>query len=290
MRQVFSTRIAFGLLLFTTALPSGAVSRGTTGNSVAADTGTAHKIIDVGLASGNPNIRVEAIAATGMIAKSPSVRKQIEASLTDKNVDVRIAASDALADLGFEQSAPALEKVLNTDPVPEVEFAAAKALYKLNDPKGKQVLEEVLYRKIDSQSSYITRQRRQLVSHFHSVHDVTIFMLSTSGGFVPVPGAGLGLSEIARLMDDSELSPRATIVLMLGRQRDADTDKLLLFALKDKDWTVRASAVLMIALTAREKLRQDLVPLMNDSDSRVRFRAAGAYLHLINAQAAPHGE
>ncbi len=255
--------------------------------SEAVDIDTAHNIISVGLNSGNPTMRVEAIAATGMIAKSQSVRKRIEEFLTDKDVSVRIAATDTLADLGFEESEPALEKVLDTDQVPEVEFAAAKALYKLQDPKGKQTLENILYGNINTKSSYIQRQKRRVFSSFHSIHDATIFLLSTGGGFVPVPGAGMGFSEVARLMDDSALTPRATIVLLLGRQRGPDADKLLLFALKDKDWTVRASAALMIALTARRDMRQDIVPLMSDNEAKVRFRAAGAYLHLIGASTAP---
>lgn len=255
--------------------------------SEAVDIDTAHNIISVGLNSGNPAMRVEAIAATGMIAKSQSVRKRIEEFLTDKDVSVRIAAANTLADLGFKESEPALEKVLDTDQVPEVEFAAAKALYKLQDPKGKQTLENILYGNINTNSSYIQRQKRRVFSSFHSVHGATIFLLSTGGGFVPVPGAGMGLSEVARLMDDSALTPRATIVLLLGRQSGPDADKLLLFSLKDKDWTVRASAALMIALTARSDMRQDIVPLMSDNEAKVRFRAAGAYLHLIGASTAP---
>lgn len=254
------------------------------------DINLAHNILDIGLESGDPDMRVRAIAAVGMIAKTQSVRKRIEGFLSDKNVQVRIAAVDTLADLGFHESIPALEHTMNSDPVPEVEFAAAKALYKLGDPKGEQTLELVLYENLGTKSSYLERQKRKIFSHFHSVHNATIYLLGTGGGFVPVPGVGMGLSEVSSLMNDSDLSPRATIVLMLGRRPGPATDKLLKFALKDKDWTVRASAVLMIAMTARKEMLQDLVPLMSDNDARVRFRAAGAYLRLIGAHSAPKQE
>jgi HEAT repeat protein len=255
--------------------------------SVADNINTAQNIIDVGLSSKDPAMRARAIAATGMIAKTQSVRKRIEGFLTDKDVNVRIAAADTLADLGFQESISALAKVLNTDPVPEVEFAAAKALYKLNDSKGKLALEDVLYGNLKTKSGYFQREKRRVLSSFHTVHSASVFLLSTGGGFVPVPGAGMGLSEVARLLDDSSLTPQATVVLLLGREHGPDIDKLLRFSLTDKDATVRSAAVLMIALTARDYMREELVPLMSDNDARVRFRAAGAYLHLVGAHSAP---
>jgi HEAT repeat protein len=135
---------------------------------------TARNILDIGLSSHDPSVRVEAIAATGMIAKSDSVRKRIEGFLTDKDANVRIAATETLADLGFQESIPALEKTLENDEVPEVQFAAAKALYRLHDPKGKQALEDVINGTISTKSSLLDRQKRRFVSSFSSVHGATI--------------------------------------------------------------------------------------------------------------------
>jgi HEAT repeat protein len=269
--------LALALLASGTALPAVAPNDSD-------DVLTASNIISVGLASKDPSLRVEAIAATGMVAKSEPVRKQIEGFLSDKDVNVRVAATETLADLGLRQSIPALEKALD-DPVPEVQFAAAKALYKLKDPKGKEALEDVLHRAINTKSSLIQRQKRQFLAHFYSFHNATIFLLDTGGGFVPVPGAGMGLGEAARLMNDSSLTARATVILILGRDQGSDIDHLLQTSLQDKDWSVRASAALIIALTARKELRKYLVPLFSDKDQKVRFRAAGAYLHLSGVPA-----
>jgi len=284
-------RICTALLISAMAFPALAdTPQVITIESPSVDIDMAHNILNVGLASNDPNMRTRAIAAVGMIARTQSVRKRIEGFLSDKNVQVRIAAVDTLADLGSHESIPALENTMDNDPVPEVEFAAAKALFKLGDPKGKETLKMVLYGNIDAKSSYIERQKRKILSNFYSLHRATLFVLDEGSGFVPVPGVGMGMSEVVNLMNDTELSPRATIVLMLGHQKGADSDRMLKFALKDKDWTVRASAILMIALTARQELRENLVPLMSDNDARVRFRAAGAYLHLIGAHAAPKKE
>ena len=276
--------------MLTTLVSALALPASFNAQSVADNINTAQNIISVGLSSKDPATRARAIAATGMIAKTQSVRKRVEGFLNDKDVNVRIAAADTLADLGFQESIPALEKILNTDPVPEVEFAAAKALYKLNDPKGKLALEDVLYGNLSVKSSYFQRQKRRVLSSLHTVHRASIILLSTTGGFVPVPGAGLGLSEVARLLDDPSLTPQATVVLLLGREHGPSIDKLLRFSLTDKDATVRSAAVLIIALTARNYMREDLIPLLSDNDARVRFRAAGAYLHLIGAHTAPKKE
>ena len=291
MRLNILGRICTALLISAMAFPALAdTPQVITIESPSVDIDMAHNILNVGLASNDPNMRTRAIAAVGMIARTQSVRKRIEGFLSDKNVQVRIAAVDTLADLGSHESIPALENTMDNDPVPEVEFAAAKALFKLGDPKGKETLKMVLYGNIDAKSSYIERQKRKILSNFYSLHRATLFVLDEGSGFVPVPGVGMGMSEVVNLMNDTELSPRATIVLMLGHQKGADSDRMLKFALKDKDWTVRASAILMIALTARQELRENLVPLMSDNDARVRFRAAGAYLHLIGAHAAPKKE
>jgi len=267
-------------------LASGALSAAAAAQSEAADIDTAHNIIDVGLASKDPTVRAGAVSATGMIAKSQSVRNRIEGFLSDKDVDVRVAATETLADLGSDASSTqALENVLNTDPVPEVQFAAAKALYKLKDLKGQEALENILYEKITTKSGLLTREKRRVSTSFHSVHGATVFILETGGGLVPVPGAGEGLGELGHLMSDTALSPRATVVVLLGREHSVTADNLLRFSLKDKDWTVRSSAALLIALTARKDMRQYLVPLLSDGDQKVRFRAAGAYLHLVGASA-----
>lgn len=279
MKSAFRVLLALAILAPITALRAAAPSDSD-------DVLTANNIISVGLASKDPSVRVEAISATGMIAKSEPVRKQIEGFLSDKDVNVRVAATETLADLGSEASSTqALENALNNDPVPEVQFAAAKALYQLKDPKGKEALENVLYAKITTKSSLLEREKRRVSTSFHSVHGATVFILEEGGGLVPVPGAGTGLGEVGRLMSDTALSARATIVLQLGREHSADADKLLRFSLQDKDWSVRASAALIIALTARKEMRQELVPLLSDNEQRVRFRAAGAYLHLVGSPA-----
>lgn len=150
---------------------------------------------------------------------------------------------------------------------------------------GRVALEEVLDKDIKTSSSLIQQEERHFLANFYSIHSTTAFLLDTGGGLVPVPGVGMGMSEVAHLMTDAALTPRATVVLILGRGKGRNIDEILRTSLQDKDWTVRSSAALMIALTARKYMRSDLIPLLSDSDQRVRIRAAAAYLHLSGPSA-----
>ncbi len=98
-----------------------------------------------------------------------------------------------------------------------------------------------------------------------------------------MPGVGAGFSAAMGLLNDPELTPRAVSLILLARVKSARVDALLRSGLSDKDWTVRASAAQMIAFTARSGMREELVPLFTDKTEKVRFRAAGAYLHLAMA-------
>jgi len=240
----------------------------------------ARMIIREGADSKNPTVRVQAIQAVGLIGMNDYVRGRLEKFLTDGNVDVRIAAIKALEDQKSTASLPAIEKVLKEDKVPEVQFAAAKALYAFQDAQGRAFLVNVFTGNQRATSSAISSQSRKFFSNFHSLGSSSSFILSQGLGFVPVPGVGQGFSAVTGLLEDPKLSPRATSLMLVARDKDPQIDRLLRTGLNDKDWSVRAAAAQMIAFTARISLREDLVPLLSDKSDKVRFRAAGAYLHL----------
>ena len=107
-----------------------------------------------------------------------------------------------------------------------------------------------------------------------------MFILGQGIGYVPVPGAGEGFSAISALLKDPGLSDRASALFILARKHDPRSRDLLRSALQDTDWSVRAAAAQIIAHTAQIQLQESLAPLFEDKNQKVRFRAAGAYLHL----------
>jgi len=240
----------------------------------------ARSILKAGIESKDPDVRVRAIVAGSMIGRNEAVRKHLEAMLQDKDIQVRMAAIRALVDLKSPESKAALEKTLREDEVPEVKFAAAKALYALQDPAGEKALMDVYNAKFNPSSNMLRKQTRGFLREFHSFQSGAMFVVSQGIGYVPLPGVGEGFSAMTDLLSDPDLSPRATALLLLGKEDKPESAELIEKALKDDDWSVRASAAQLIAHTARTDLRELLIPLFDDKNEKVRFRGAGAYLHL----------
>lgn len=249
----------------------------------------ARAVLRSGVESSDPKVRVQAIQAVGLIGISDEVRGKLEDSLKDGNIQVRIAAIKTLADLKSTGSIPILEKLLQKDDVPEVQFAAAKTLFRFHDEKGTQWLEELYNGSRTATSSALTNESRKFFGNFHSLESAATFIVSEGVGYVPVPGVGEGFSAVTGLIADPDLSPRAGALMLLVRDAGPESEGLLKKALADKDWSVRAVSTQMIAYTGRASLREDLTPLFKDKNDKVRFRAAGAYLHfaLIARSAGP---
>jgi HEAT repeat protein len=250
------------------------------GQVLTANAERARTILKEGIESKDPDVRIQAILAASMVGQNDRVIAALEHCLEDKDVQVRIAAVHTLAELKSPQSLSALEKTLKRDDVPEVAFAAAKALYALKDPAGEKALLDVYNGKIDTSSNFLRKEARGFKREFHSVQSAAMFVVSEGVGYVPVPGAGEGFSAMMGLLSDPDLSARASILLLLAKQKDPQAADLIRRALTDKDWSVRASAAQLIAHTAKIEFRELLAPLFDDKKEKVRFRASGAYLHL----------
>lgn len=244
------------------------------------DIGRARQILNGGIDSKDSDTRVQAITASSMIGRNEIDVRRLEAALDDKDVAVRISAVGALADLKSYRSRPKLRRVMKSDTVPEVEFAAAKALYALKDPAGEQALMDVLEKRMDPSSGLVRTEARNFLHNFHSTESATTFIVREGIGYVPIPGVGAGFSAMMRIMSDPELSTRASVVLLLGKEKSPEAQRVLEDGLRDKDWSVRAAAVQMVAQTGRIEMLNLLPPLFSDKKEKVRFRAAGAYLHL----------
>ncbi|WP_263418003.1 HEAT repeat domain-containing protein [Terriglobus albidus] len=267
-------KAALSLSIFFASIPGLAQSP-----SAAED--TAKAVLYQATASNDPRVRVKAVEATALIGGDEDVRTQIEHFLTDKNVDVRVAAVTTLAGHAFQASIPSLENVLKTDKVPEVQFAAAKALDALKDPEGRSWLIDVYAGTEKGKSGPLAERSRKFLANFHSFESAGTFLVTQGVGYAPIPGASEACSALLDLISDQDLSPRATALLLVGRDADQSIDQLLEQALKDGDWSVRATATQVIALTNRQNLQESLTPLLHDKNERVRLQAAGAYLRLI---------
>jgi HEAT repeat protein len=250
------------------------------GRSLPADDARARDILQEGLHSNDFQVRIQAITAISMVGSNEVIVEQLDEFLKDKNVEVRLATVHALADLKSPNIKKGLRMTLDQDSTPEVSFAAAKVLAGLDDLEGTKALMEVYDRKRKTRSNLLEQKKRSFFEEFHSAQSTLIYILSQGIGYVPVPGAGDGFSAISDLLKDPNLSDRAQVLFNLTRNKDQQSFDLLVRALHDDDWSVRAAATQIIAQTARSELREKLLPLFEDKNQRVRLRAAGAYLHL----------
>jgi HEAT repeat protein len=238
------------------------------------------------LKDGNPNTRMHAVQALGLVSPREPYLSQLEAMLDDKDVEVRLAVIASLVDLKNPRTVPTLEKALDSD-VPEVSFAAAKALWTLNEALGRDALVSVLSGETKTSSGFITRKKREALKMLHAPKTMFMFALQQGANFAPVPGLGAGVSSLQGILSDPSVSGRAAAALLLSADRDPEVVQAFQDALTDKDWSVRAAAVHAIALRNDPALEMNLVPLLEDKKEAVRVRAAAGYLRLEGIKDAP---
>ncbi len=227
----------------------------------------------------NPDIRMDAAEAMSLMKTDDQVFRDLESMLHDNDVLVRIAAVATLGSFKDKRAAAPLEKCLR-DPAPEVDFAAAKALFQMHDGRGKEFLEEVASGESKATSNYFTKKERDTLRLLHTPAKLFTTVAISAVGFVPVPGVGLGVSSAQGILAANDSSARAAALLLLGHERDAATAETVKADLADKEWSVRAAAVHVVATHPYPAFREDLIPLLDDKKAAVRLRAAAAYLAL----------
>jgi len=246
----------------------------------------ANALLDAGLKDKNPDTRLQAVQALGLVGPREPYITQLEGMLADKDVPVRLATIASLMDLKNKRTVGALAGALN-DEAPEVGFAAAKALYSLKDPAGKAALVSVLEGETKTSSGFITKQKRDALRMLHTPRPLFFFALKTGAGIAPVPGLGEGISSVQGILSDPSVSGRAATALLLADEKDPAILQALLDARSDKDASVRAAVVHAIALRNDPSLEGNLIPLLDDPKPPVRFRAAAACLRLELIKATP---
>lgn len=244
------------------------------------------KALENALADKNPDTRKQAVVALSLAGATEPWLSMLTSSLNDSDVEVRLAAVASLSDLKNRASTTALHKALEDD-VPEVSYAAAKALYVLRDPAGKKALLAVASGETKTSSNYFNKQKRDALRMLHTPRTMFLFAVKQGVGFVPVPGLGEGIASMEALLADPGMSGRAGAVLLLGKERDAETLHALLEALTAREWSTRAAAVHAIALRDDPSLRTNIFPLRLDKSLPVRLRAASGYLRLDSIRSRP---
>ena len=269
MRAVLALVLSSGVL-FAADKPAAPLE----GEAKAAD------ILKTGLASGNPETRIQAVVALGLVGVREPYTTWAEGMMKDKDVKVRVSTITTLVDLRDTHTVSLLQEALH-DRTPEVSFAAAKALWTLDEPDGRTALIAVLDKESKTSSNFFTAQMRDTLRLFHT--PMGIFLVAIKGGaaFAPVPGAGAGVASLQNMLSN-RISGRAAAALLMANDQTPEVLTALKDALMDKDATVRAAAAHAIAMRGDTSLIDAIAPLMDDKKSSVRFRAAAAFLRLTS--------
>ena len=235
---------------------------------------------------GNPDVRKGAAEALSLVGVKDNALESLAPMLDDHDVSVRIAVVASLGDFKDERTLPLLKKTLQ-DPVPEVDFAAAKVLYELHDPDGVQFLLGVVGGDSKASSSFLSKEKRSALRLLHTPTQLFTTIAIGAAAFAPVPGLGYGLSSAHGILSAAGSSARAASLLLLGSSRDPALADAVGSALSDKEWSVRAAAVHVVAMHPFPEFQGKLVPLLDDSKDAVRLRAAAAYIRLHTQTQAP---
>lgn len=239
----------------------------------------ARAILREGAADKDPGVRIEVAVALSLIAvKDPAVSVLGELARDNDHL-VRVAALGSIAELRDPRLAKAAREALNDD-VPEVAFAAARTLFKLKQPEGRQALIEIVEKESKAKSSFLRAKLRDTWRRMKTPKSALFFAVQQGAGFVPVPGFGEGVSAMSSMLADPEFSARATSLIMLSADRTAEVRQIVEQSFMDEEWSMRAAAVQIAAMHIERTWRSHLVPLLEDTHRKVRYRAAACYLRL----------
>jgi HEAT repeat protein len=245
----------------------------------------ARAVLEQGAADPNPDVRREVAVALSLVSRRDSSADLLEKLAADKDYLVREAALVSIGELREPRLAKAAHNALE-DEVPEVAFAAARALFKLNQPEGKQLLIEIVQKEVPAKSGFVRAKVRDVVRRMTRPKSAMLFVVQQGIGFVPVPGLGEGFSALSSLVSDPEFSARATALLVLSSDRSPEVRSQIEQAFNDSDWSMRAAAAQIAASRNERAWRFRLVPLFEDTNRRVRYRASSSFLRL-SVPAAP---
>ncbi len=245
----------------------------------------ARTILEQGAADPDPDVRREVAVALGLPSRRDSSTGLLGKLAADKDHLVREAALVSIGELRDPRLAKSARDALEDD-VPEVAFAAARTLFKLNQREGKELLVEIVQKEAPAKSSFVRARARDVARRMKRPKSAMLFVAQQGVGFIPVPGLGEGFSALNSLVGDPDFSARATALLVLSSDRSPDVRGEIEHAFNDSEWSMRAAATQIAASRNERAWRFRLVPLFEDTNRRVRYRAAAAFLRL-SGPAAP---
>jgi HEAT repeat protein len=194
----------------------------------------ARDILRAGVNQKSTGKRTQAVRALRLLPADPEATE-----LQDRKTEVRVAAATALGLMGSKAAVPGLRKALS-ERKPAVVLAAAHALQVLDDPAGYEAYYDVLTER-KSAEGLVPQQMETLKDR----KKMAGFALEEGLGFIPF--ADTGFSAAKAIRKDGASPVRAAAAGAVVKDPDLRVGQALVRATSDKNWIVRASALLAIA-------------------------------------------
>jgi HEAT repeat protein len=239
----------------------------------------ARAVLKTGASDPDPDTRREVAVALSVIGRGDDAVNLLGTLAKDKDAIVRETAIVTIGELKDPKLIAPAVNALNDD-VPEVAFAAARALFELKQPQGREFLVDVVEKETKAKSGFVRAKLRDVTRRMKRPKSAILFVARQGIGFVPVPGVGEGFSALSSLVADTEFSARATALLVLAPDKSAEVATLIEQAFNDEDWSMRAAAIQIAGSRNERRWSSRLLPLFEDTNRRVRYRAAATYLRL----------
>jgi HEAT repeat protein len=226
------------------------------------------------------DVRVQALAALGLLGDNPQAVGMIQASLADPEKDIRLAAVLASADA----KAPALYDALHVtlaDSDATVAFSAARVLAKARDSAGENVLLAVSRGTKGTSgalsASLIDTAKKTMSNGFKQTAEMVKVGAQQSADLILSPfGVGnFGSEQVKKFGGDST---RMMAVQSLGEYSSQAVRDELIALLAERDAGVRAIAARSLAHFHDPVVCTALTHVMYDAKLPVKLTASAAYL------------
>jgi len=203
-----------------------------------------------------------------------------EKALQDKDTEVRGAAALSLGAMGDKSAIPQLKGVIKNDKEGSVALAAAKALIQLGDEHGYEVYYAVISGTRKSGEGLVGDQTKELGQLLSNPKAMEKMAFEQGMGFVPF--GGISLQVYQRIQQSKAKAPilKATSIKVLAKDPDPRSEKLIVTALSDKAWLIRAAAYDALARRGDAAVLPDLSAGLKDEKIEVQLTAAAAVVHL----------
>lgn len=235
------------------------------------------------------DVRVQALAALGLLGDNPQAVGLIQTSLADPEKDIRLAAVLASG----EAKAAALNDALHTtlaDADATVAFSAARVLAKAKDPAGENVLLAVSRGTKGTSgavsTSLMDTAKKTMSNGFKQTAEMVKASAQQSADLIMSPfGVGnFGSEQVKKFGGDST---RMVAVQSLGEYSSQAVRDELIALLAEKDAGVRAIAARSLARFHDPVACTALTHVMYDAKLPVKLTASAAYLAASAREQAP---